>query len=374
LSAANCAAGTASYDSKPWLEDLEQTREALSTKYANLEWVVIEREVDLESLFTDAKAQLQSAKSETDARAIFDRLARRLGDGHVRFRWSVDPVTNAVPNANCAALGYDSQIRGRDVAAFMPGYAPIVDPPATEFPAGTIQVPGHRVGVLKVGIFTPQGMPELCAEALVALNFSPDTPCDDACKDLVDTWVSDRMTRDLAAQLRAIKNAKADVLLVDVANNGGGTEWAEAVARMVTGMRLRRCSMALRNRCKATSVRRKRHAIPLLCGKENARHVTGLGWVSTHRESSLRLIRTPSGTNHGQPMSSRPFNIPTKKGSGAGRSSYWSMEGPELPDCARMRADGTNEVMGIQPDVLVGLRTTDGPHRQGIRVANCRKR
>jgi hypothetical protein len=32
-------------------------------------------------------------------------------------------------------------------------------------------------------------------------------------------------------------------------------------------------------------------------------------------------------------------------------------------------ADGTNEVMGIQPDVLVGLRTTDGPHRQGIRVA-----
>jgi hypothetical protein len=24
--------------------------------------------------------------------------------------------------------------------------------------------------------------------------------------------------------------------------------------------------------------------------------------------------------------------------------------------------------MGIQPDVLVGLRTTDGPHRQGIRV------
>jgi C-terminal processing protease CtpA/Prc len=41
----------------------------------------------------------------------------------------------------------------------------------------------------------------------------------------------------------------------------------------------------------------------------------------------------------------------------------------ELPDCARLRADGSNEVMGIQPDVLVGLRTTDGPHRQGLRVS-----
>jgi hypothetical protein len=41
----------------------------------------------------------------------------------------------------------------------------------------------------------------------------------------------------------------------------------------------------------------------------------------------------------------------------------------ELPDCARFRADGSNEVMGIQPDVLVGLRATDGPHRRGMRVA-----
>jgi hypothetical protein len=111
------AGSPASYDSMPWLADLEQAREALATKYANLEWVVLEREVDLESLFTDAKTQLQSATSDNDARAAFDRLARRLGDGHVRFRWSVDQSTPATPIANCAALGYDARIRGGDVAA-----------------------------------------------------------------------------------------------------------------------------------------------------------------------------------------------------------------------------------------------------------------
>ena len=41
----------------------------------------------------------------------------------------------------------------------------------------------------------------------------------------------------------------------------------------------------------------------------------------------------------------------------------------ELPDCARFRADGSNEVTGVQPDVLVGLRSGDGRHRQGIRVS-----
>jgi hypothetical protein len=38
-----------------------------------------------------------------------------------------------------------------------------------------------------------------------------------------------------------------------------------------------------------------------------------------------------------------------------------------VPDCARFRADGTNEAMGIQPDVLVGFMAEDGPHLQAKR-------
>jgi hypothetical protein len=33
-----------------------------------------------------------------------------------------------------------------------------------------------------------------------------------------------------------------------------------------------------------------------------------------------------------------------------------------MPDCARFRADGTNEIMGVEPDVLIGFSATDGPH------------
>lgn len=32
----------------------------------------------------------------------------------------------------------------------------------------------------------------------------------------------------------------------------------------------------------------------------------------------------------------------------------------KLPDCARYRADGSNEVRGIIPDEVVGLRASDG--------------
>jgi hypothetical protein len=31
-----------------------------------------------------------------------------------------------------------------------------------------------------------------------------------------------------------------------------------------------------------------------------------------------------------------------------------------LPDCVRFRADGSNEIDGVIPDVLVGMRAQDG--------------
>src|SRR5215471_16331311 len=81
-------AGDAPFDPKPWLADLAQTRDVLSTRYANLEWAEFDREANLTELFADTQRRIESAQSETDARAAFDRLARRLGDGHVSFRWS----------------------------------------------------------------------------------------------------------------------------------------------------------------------------------------------------------------------------------------------------------------------------------------------
>jgi len=333
------------FDPKPWLEDLEQTREAIATQYANLEWLVLEREVDVSAVFSEARAQVQSASSDLDERA---------------------------------ALGYHKRIRGGVTAAFVPGYSPLADTSGNEFPAGTTQVSGHRVGVIKIGIFTPEGMPELCTESITALKISTDAVCDEICKDHIDSWVTDRMTRDFEAQLHAIESARADVLLIDIANNGGGTEWAEAVARIVTAVRLK---------------------------SERIGFVRGPHWAKQFADTVANLRVDAKGASRKDadmfnglaeqvlgyqrqaetPCDSQPLwegnraaivmGAPTV-GAGCGHTNGGTPTTLknsggilEMPDCARMRSDGSNEVMGIQPDVLVGLRTTDGPHRQGVRVA-----
>jgi len=48
------------------------------------------------------------------------------------------------------------------------------------------------------------------------------------------------------------------------------------------------------------------------------------------------------------------------------RNSYAVLE---VPDCARFRADGTNEVRGIRPDVLIGWRKMDGRTRRAADFA-----
>ena len=46
------------------------------------------------------------------------------------------------------------------------------------------------------------------------------------------------MTEDFATQITHLKLSGADALVVDIASNGGGSEWAETAARMVTSLRI----------------------------------------------------------------------------------------------------------------------------------------
>jgi hypothetical protein len=443
------ASGNA-FEATPWLEDLDQTQQALATKYANLEWVVSERELNLATLFAETRQKIEAASSAFEARAALDRLAQKLGDGHVEFQWQVKHIEAESRTADCAALGYEARMFGAPVAALVPGYLPLLDSVSAEFPAGTLMVGAHKVGVIKIGIFTPQGLPALCVAAVTALQIPHDKPCDEACSDRIEAWASDQMTRDLANQLRALKAAGSEVVLLDLANNGGGTEWAEVAARMVTAAQLKservgfvrgaHWSQALVKqeaelRADASEADDQDRAFLLALADK----VAGLGreaetpcdsgplWRGEHLTCrwlvsglfATGLMQSDSVRVHGKPWASHVFkparfNYPEgvwngplivlvneRTGSAAeeftavlqdnhaavvmgaptGGAGCGHTDGGtpttlnnsggvlEVPDCARFRADGSNEVMGIQPDVLVGLRSADGPRRQGLRVA-----
>jgi len=53
-----------SFDPKPWLEDFHQVLSEMSSHYANLEWAVEDRRMDLPRLRLDTEAKLREAIDE----------------------------------------------------------------------------------------------------------------------------------------------------------------------------------------------------------------------------------------------------------------------------------------------------------------------
>ena len=420
----------------PWLADLAQMKGAFETRYANRDWVEA-RGLTLDAMFDRAAGQVRAAGSDADARAVFDRLAQRFADGHVEIEWPKprEPAIDgtAARPSPCDAMDFDARQSSPRIAPQLAGYAAL---PGTDalFPAGLVTVAGKPVGVLRISVFQPQGSPDLCRGALAALHIPADKPCDDACQDAVLRWAYDRMTATLTDRIEQIRRAGATTLIVDVSNNGGGSEWVEAVARMVapvplTAERLGFVRGPQWEKEWATLAGKLRAALPEaspndvdalkgwieqaeqartiaatpckpgaacigrmgfstgLVGSAPAGHFDGRGWGSLvfssaqyhYRDSVWRgplvvlvddetwsaaeefaaelqdnhaaiiLGQRTGGAGCGHTDGSEPLTLAH---SGAKVS---------LPDCVRFRLDGSNEVRGVIPDMLVGIRASDRP-------------
>jgi len=231
------AAGTTlaePWSPEPWLADLEQMRQAFDTKYSGRDWLIREREVDLAAMFERNAKRLREAGSDAEARVIFDRMIQRIGDGHVVLVWpSVKATAVAAPSDVCAKLGYDANQSSLGLGPALSGFQR-VGSESDPFPAGLINVQGTRVGILRINMFVPHATPQLCRSALTELRIRADQACDEQCADAILTRTYDKLTNSLQDQLRALQAAGAKQLLVDITSNGGGSEWVQAAARIVS--------------------------------------------------------------------------------------------------------------------------------------------
>lgn len=438
LATASTAQG---FDPAPWLADLEQARLAFHSKYANLEWLENEREVKFDAMFDDLATRLRNAPDERTAKAVFERLERRVADGHVRIEWPEPPRASAAASPPsrpdlCAQIGYDPRQNGPGTAQALPGYRPLPGAGGNPFEAGTVASAGVKVGVVRIGVFQPQGYPQLCRSALEALAIPANKPCDDQCQDKVVTWAYRRMGEMLEQRIGQLKASGAEILLVDITSNGGGSEWTQAAARMFSPKLLvsqprgfvrgphwskqwRDLANVLREHARhagpadrqmllawaAEADAAARHAETLCAAPAASCSNIAKGGYSTGLVGGAR-----SGEFAGKDWGVHVFNpaqhyyrdgiwsgplivlvdqetwsaaeefaavlqdnkaavVLGARTGGAGCGYTWGGHPTiltnsgailRLPDCVRYRADGSNEVRGIVPDVLTAIRANDG--------------
>lgn len=98
--AACCVAYGQDFKTDAWLEDFTQLKREMSAQYANLEWAVENRGLDLKQLSEQTESRLLQARNEAEAKKIIESFLDAFGDGHLSVQWAQNKINNSSPAEN----------------------------------------------------------------------------------------------------------------------------------------------------------------------------------------------------------------------------------------------------------------------------------
>lgn len=448
-------------DTTAWLQDFAQLKREMAAHYANLDWAVTQRGMDLKQLAAATAVRLRTAATDAVARRAMASFLDAFGDGHLEVQWP-EAAGSAVPRPPapagapdrpaCRALGYRAAFLSKGIGfALLPHFRAVTTPDSSLFPIGVLRVHGGEpVGVLRIAVFSSQPFPELCEQAATAMGLAAGAPCDSGCRERLEHDARNLLTAALERQVTALERQKVRALVVDLTHNGGGSEWVEVAARPLTARPLHdspmgfvrhphwvsqlaaRLALVEADTGAATGRTREllRHAADVLRRQlaEARRPCPQDGRWEDERPTCTLLVTEPPLYPSGILPYARPdtqagisrsylfdplryayhegvyrgplivvvdretasaaeefaalladnraaaiIGEPTY-GAGCGYTNggipttlEHSRADVLMPDCVRLRADGTNEVEGITPDVLIPWRGADSPLQKANR-------
>ena len=408
-----------SFDTSPWLEDFHQILSEMSAHYANLEWAVEDRRMDLPRLRMDTDVRLRETTSEQDARRILDKFLASFGDGHLQIAWpksgtQVKPAAGASQSL-CDRLGYDMRPHaGLDFSA-LPEFSAQNTPEAKLFAGGLLRLRNHTVlGIIRIALFSEHAYPEICELAVRDLHLAENAACDEECGDQLELTTANLLTAALVRRAEALRAAGATSFLIDITHNGGGSDWAEVPPRVLSSVPLHDSKVAfirhehwtkqLQDRLQdvQTNIKNQSGSKTLLEAEaraldkaidESRQPCNRTALWDTGKLSCSMLAAAPPRTAHPSRYTypESPKTLPlyvvvnrdtwsaaeyfaavlqdnhaaTIVGEVTGGAGCGYTNGGipaklknsgallKMPDCVRFRADGSNEVNGITPDLLL---------------------
>ena len=228
----------AHFDRAAWLDDFATLLAEMDAHYANLDFAVTTRRMDLPSVRETTIERLRKARTTEQAQAALRAFLKAFGDGHLTIDWPVKPsadVDVAPSGPLCARLGYErAPVGGVDFTS-VAGFTPLAPEGDDDFPGGLVHLASGRTwGTLRISLFMETVHPRLCEVARRALALGDDAACDDACEERLQTAVANLLTAALERRLAQLARAGASAILVDITHNGGGSDWVDPATRALT--------------------------------------------------------------------------------------------------------------------------------------------
>ena len=330
-----------------WLEEFAALRAAMASGYANLDWMVAHRHLDLLALREATEMELGKARSERQARRAIEQFVASFHDPHLRVVAS-QPAREqgrvASEGKSCSDLGFEKGKRGfRFPFEKAEGWEEAGGP---WFPAGSFR----SVGVIRIAAFGEDKYRE-------------------ACEEVGPAHVRARLTAELRKTIGQLRERSISVMVVDLTGNGGGTEWVAEVVRLFASGTLRRP--------KARRPAADCDRMPIWNGKPVCPGLAQSGEATMEGEgawSGPLAVLVDDGTASASEdfvvwlRGRENVTIVGQRTYGAG-CGYVGGGAPArleklgvtvlMPNCARFTSDGINEIEGIAPDVPLDLDEGD---------------
>lgn len=227
--AAFCAMSGPNGETARWLDAFSQLKSGLATNYANFQYVLTDRRMDLPTLAGTYEARIAAAETEAARRGIFDEFLREFRDPHLRIAWTGDdePAGTTCSTAN----QFTSGVNWKRSDSFVP----VADVGGEAFGAGLLRLPsGETVGIIGFRSFDPRDYPQ-CMQAAKTLSLDPASPCDQPCADRIDHLAGRLLDDALVRTVRELARRGATRIVVDIVDNQGGTDWVESAMRILAG-------------------------------------------------------------------------------------------------------------------------------------------
>lgn len=353
----------ANFDRALWKADFQRLKVALAQGYANLDWQVEKRRLNLAGADGAINSMLDGVDSDVGATLVMVKLLEAFDDPHLELKAGPPPQgATLLPRASsvagveaaanvCAAESYAAaKPATRLPYPQAPGWKPVSDGP---FLAGTI----GDIGVIRIPQFGESRYLDAC-KAVARKGL--------AGRDL-QLAVRAELNRQIAATIGKLKAAGARRLIVDLSRNGGGSEWStEAVTLFTKGRLTRNEPRRAGPSCDRTNIwKGEKPACSIYAGAQTVE------WVEADRPppwtGPLAVI-----VDHDTASAAEEFaawlqdNDRAKVGGvktyGAGcgyidgGSAFAFKAAPMhlmIPNCSRIRRDGTNEIEAVTPDVTI---------------------
>lgn len=231
------------YDPAAWRADFAQMRTELQARYVNLAWMgSYESGVDTPALVRRTEAALSAARNDAEAAEALKAFVAAFHDGHLSQLPTPAPSDVEAPEpdrakldaddpvSGCAALGHASTASIPFSLPFesLPGVRLIGDGQDSVFRVGLAELDGKRVGLVRIQVFRARGFPQACRRAWAQLR-AAGTPIT---RRAVNEAANRVWLHDLADQLKALREAGAQAVLVDVGGDSGGDDSGDWIPRL----------------------------------------------------------------------------------------------------------------------------------------------